>query len=70
MKLIMKHRYNKTLYIINNFIGKPAKLNDRQNPDCVPSQNMGYGSISLSSSSSLKRFNRAADRQVHRLNFC
>ncbi|KAK5638749.1 hypothetical protein RI129_013044 [Pyrocoelia pectoralis] len=44
--------------------GKPAQLSDTENPDWVPSQNLGYTSSTLSKISARSRYVRAMKRRI------
>ncbi|KAG5867140.1 hypothetical protein JTB14_011347 [Gonioctena quinquepunctata] len=47
--------------------GEPAKLEDRERPDWVPSVNMGYISMKTQYEQSIKRHDRLVERQTKRL---
>lgn len=46
------------------FVGRPALLEEKINPDWVPSQNMGYLSTTLASPSSVNRMERLSKRKL------
>lgn len=45
------------------FLGTPASLEDKSNPDWIPNQNMGYISSAHPGHSAAERYNRTVSRK-------
>lgn len=48
--------------ILTSFLGQPAQLEDQDNPDWVPNQNMGYVSINTKDQDAVRRHSRITKR--------